>query len=143
MIVLISFHEKEVSSLLQREAAIVPAEFRRHHTKHIHPVAQLQNYDHGEPAGTQPGVRTLPGRQGHWNLLKKKQKTIYKQSTATPLNKEPSSGKGWINRNKPEQKRSQNLNNRGLNLRWLFINCLHKGASLINARILLAAGRSD
>lgn len=48
---------------------MVPAEFRWHHAKHIGPVAQLQGYGHGEPAGTQPGVGTPPERQGHHFLL--------------------------------------------------------------------------
>lgn len=44
---------------------ILPAEIRGHHAEHIDPVTQLQGDGHGEPARTQPGVRTLPERRMH------------------------------------------------------------------------------
>lgn len=47
----------------------VPAEIRWHHAKHIGPVTQLQGYGHGEPASTQPGVGTLPERQGKVTIV--------------------------------------------------------------------------
>lgn len=60
---------------------MIPAEFGWHHTKDIHPVAQLQSYGHSEPAGAQPGVGALPGRQSHRILLK-----IHKHPPAAPVN---------------------------------------------------------
>lgn len=42
--------------------SVLPAEVRGHHAINIDPVTELQGDCHGEPAGAQPSVGDLPGR---------------------------------------------------------------------------------
>lgn len=42
--------------------SVLPAEVGGHHAINIDSVAELQGNRHGEPAGAQPSVGDLPGR---------------------------------------------------------------------------------